>query len=240
MRRSEPFVLSLLALAMLLSASSARACSCALPPAFSEAFERSDAIFLGEVLAVESAAPDYYPSAVWVVFRVDASWKGDTPATTRLLTAADGASCGFTFVPGSRYLVYAFQGVEGWGSGSDPKALWTNLCWRTHAYWPEDPDLAALEWTRSVEFRAPFPSPSIGDVVFDYVLGAERRVELAIYDLGGRQVRVLLTHDAQAPGPHRLVWDGRDRAGRAAGAGIYVAALTVEGRRFERRFALLR
>lgn len=239
MRRSRPFVLLLLVVALLLSPSlDARACTCAYGPTFLEAFERSDAIFLGEVLAVENAAPDGYPEAVWAVFRVDASWKGNPPATTRLLTAANGGTCGFTFVPGTRYLVYAFQGLEGWGPGSDPDALTTGLCWRTHAYWPEDPDLVALGRTTVVEFRAPFPSPASGDVAFGYTVGAEGPVELTIYDLGGRQVRVLF--GPQAPGPHQLVWDGRDRAGRMVGAGIYVAALTMGGQRFERRFALLR
>ncbi|MGH7730446.1 MAG: FlgD immunoglobulin-like domain containing protein [Candidatus Eiseniibacteriota bacterium] len=182
----------------------------------------------------------YYPAAVRAVFRVDRSWKGDPPATTRLLTAASDISCGYTFVPGARYLVYAFQGVDGWESGSDPSALWTSLCWRTHPYSPEDPDLAALGRTRVLEFRAPFPSPSSGDVAFDYTLGAESQVELSIYDLGGRQVRVLVGREAQSAGPHQRIWDGRDRAGRVARAGIYVAALAVGGERFERRFALLR
>jgi hypothetical protein len=91
-----------------------------------------------------------------------------------------------------------------------------------------------------LEFRAPFPSPSSGWVSFDFFLPAEALVELAIYDLGGRRVRVVYGPDAQPPGPRRLVWDGRDGAGRAAGAGIYVAALTVGGRRLERRFALVR
>jgi glucose/arabinose dehydrogenase len=91
-----------------------------------------------------------------------------------------------------------------------------------------------------VEFRAPFPSPSSADVAFEYTLGAESAVQLVIYDLRGRRVRDVFGPVAQGPGPHRLAWDGRDRAGRVAGAGIYVAALTVGGERFERRFALVR
>ena len=242
MRRLGSFVLQLLVLASpLTSSSEAEACSCALPPSFAEAFRRSDAVFLGEVLAVESANPEPYPPAVWAVFRVDRSWKGEPPVTARVLTAAGGASCGFTFVPGNRYLVYAFRGVDGWsGVDPDPDALWTTLCWRTHDYSPEDPDLAALEGIGVVAFRAPFPSPSSGDVAFEYTLDAEKRVELAIYDLGGRQVRVLVEREVQDRGPHHRVWDGRDRVGRTARAGIYVASLTIAGRRHERRFALLR
>jgi hypothetical protein len=44
----------------------------------------------------------------------------------------------------------------------------------------------------------------------------------------------------EGPVPHRRVWDGRDQEGRVVGAGIYIAALTVGGERFERRFARVR
>jgi len=241
MRWSKPFALPLLALTLILTPSSdARACTCAGDQGFVAAFDASDAVFLGDVLSIENAGPDYYPTAVWVLFRVDKSWKGEPPLTTRLLTAGSGVSCGFTFVPGTRYLVYAYRGVEGWGPGPDPDALQTNLCARTHAYRPDDPDLGALDWTGSVGFLAPYPSPSTGEVAFDYSLGAEGSVELAIYDLSGRQVRVLFERDAQAPGPHHRVWDGRDRSGRSARAGVYIAVLTMDGMRLHRRFALLR
>jgi hypothetical protein len=89
------------------------------------------------------------------------------------------------------------------------------------------------------EFRAPFPTPSSGSVSFAYQLSAEAEVTLRIYDLGGRLVREVL-RERQGAGPHGGVWDGHDRHGRTAGAGIYVAALTVGGERIERRFALVR
>jgi hypothetical protein len=91
-----------------------------------------------------------------------------------------------------------------------------------------------------IEFRAPFPSPSNGLVSFDFTLPAEARVELAIYDAGGRRVRGVFGPDALPPGARRLVWDAQDGAGRVAGAGIYLAVLTVGGQRLERRFALVR
>jgi flagellar hook capping protein FlgD len=236
MRRSTLFLLPFLGLALVFGAwSDARGCSCAIGPSFAEAFQGSDAIFLGEVIAFESAGPGYYPGMVWVEFRVDRSWKGDPPMTTRLLTSESSASCGFPFAAGTRYLVYAFRGE--WGPGP---ALWTHMCWRTHAYSAEDPDLVALGRSNVVEFRPPFPSPSSGDVAFDYTLGAKVPVELVIYDSGGRTVRTLFGPEDQEPGPHQLFWDGRDRAGRMARAGIYLAALTMGGQRYERRFALLR
>ena len=169
MQRFPPILPPLLALTLSLAASSdARACSCALPPPFAEAVERSDAIFLGEVLAIESTETGDSAAPIWAVFRVDRSWKGDPPQTTRVMTAASSVSCGFRFVPGTRYLVYAFRG--GTGLPEDPNGLHTNLCWRTHASSPGDPDLAALDGMKVVGFRAPFPSPSSGDVAFEYTL----------------------------------------------------------------------
>ncbi len=92
----------------------------------------------------------------------------------------------------------------------------------------------------AVEFRAPFPSPSSGAVTFEYSLGVESIVEIAVHDLGGRRVAEVFGPEAKEPGPHSAPWDGRDRAGRPVPAGIYLAALTVAGQRFERRFALVR
>ena len=154
--------------------------------------------------------------------------------TVRILTSASSASCGFEFMTGDRYLVYAIRGDGGEGG----TALTTNLCWRTHLYWPDDPDLVVLEGVEVPGLRPPYPSPSNGAVAFEYTIGADTRVELRIYDLRGRQVRVL--EGAGTRGPHQVVWDGRDRTGRVAGAGVYVGALTIGGQRFERRFALLR
>lgn len=98
----------------------------------------------------------------------------------------------------------------------------------------------AVDPVATVEFRAPFPSPSQGAVSFEYALPAEGPVALVIYDPGGRRVREVFGPESQGPGPRRAIWDGRDHTGRDAGAGVYVAALTVGGERFERRFALVR
>lgn len=91
-----------------------------------------------------------------------------------------------------------------------------------------------------VEFRAPYPSPSNGDVAFDYSIPADAMVELVIYDFAGRRVREVYGPRVEGPVPQRRVWDGRDQEGRVVGAGIYIAALTVGGARFERRFARVR
>lgn len=89
-----------------------------------------------------------------------------------------------------------------------------------------------------VEFRAPFPSPSTGNVSFEYGLPTEAPVALVIYDLGGRQVRTLVAPQVQTAGPQRVTWDGHDERGRPLAPGIYLARLIVAGHSFERRLVL--
>jgi len=44
--------------------------------------------------------------------------------------------------------------------------------------------------------------------------------ELAVYDATGRRVRDLAAA-ARGEGPHTLIWDGRDAAGRRVPSGLY-------------------
>jgi len=91
-----------------------------------------------------------------------------------------------------------------------------------------------------VEFGPPYPSPTDANVAFDYALPVSLSVSLAIYDLGGRRVRVVVPSQMQSAGPHHEGWDGFDEQGRRAAAGIYVARLTAGGEERERRFSLVR
>ncbi len=65
------------------------------------------------------------------------------------------------------------------------------------------------------------------------------RVELKVYNMLGQLVRTLV--EAQLPaGSHRVAWDGRDQAGRAMAAGLYVYSLTANGTRMNKKMALIR
>jgi hypothetical protein len=60
-------------------------------------------------------------------------------------------------------------------------------------------------------------------------LGAPRPVEIGIYDLSGRQVRVLAAV-AEANGRYEgKGWDGRDESGQLVPPGLYVLRIAVEG-----------
>jgi flagellar hook assembly protein FlgD len=75
------------------------------------------------------------------------------------------------------------------------------------------------------------PNPCVDRAFIHYQLGARSNVHLAIFNLLGQEIRVLL-HESQDVGLHNAVWDGRDESGRAAPNGPYflrLRAVVVSG-----------
>ncbi len=64
------------------------------------------------------------------------------------------------------------------------------------------------------------PNPSRGDASLYFTLPRAGDVEIGIYNLAGRRVRVLRA--SMPAGAHRITWDGRDHSGQAVRAGFYV------------------
>jgi hypothetical protein len=74
-----------------------------------------------------------------------------------------------------------------------------------------------------------YPNPFNPRTVIAFELAETGPIELAIYDLGGRLVRVLES-GTQAAGRHESTWDGQDNAGRAVPTGTYFCRLnTAQG-----------
>jgi hypothetical protein len=76
------------------------------------------------------------------------------------------------------------------------------------------------------------PNPSRGATALRFALPEGDRagmVTLGIHDAAGRLVRTLVARPL-APGVHTATWDGRDRAGRPACAGVYLGRLEHAGR----------
>lgn len=65
------------------------------------------------------------------------------------------------------------------------------------------------------------------------------RVRVAVYDLAGRMVRLLLD-DRQPAGLHDVAWDGRREGGTQVPAGVYVVRAAVEGRTVSRAIVRVR
>jgi glycosidase len=68
------------------------------------------------------------------------------------------------------------------------------------------------------------PNPFNPATTIRYALPAGSHVQIAVYDVAGRQVAVLRDGDEPA-GLHEVRWDGNDDQGRPASAGVYVARL---------------
>lgn len=72
------------------------------------------------------------------------------------------------------------------------------------------------------------PNPFNALVKVAYSLSSAQRVEVAVFDVGGRLVRRLVTDARQDAGPHQLEWDGADGEGRPAASGFYVVRVQGE------------
>ncbi|MFA6109039.1 MAG: Calx-beta domain-containing protein [Candidatus Latescibacterota bacterium] len=71
---------------------------------------------------------------------------------------------------------------------------------------------------------ASYPNPFNPATEIVYALPEDAPVRLAVYDVLGQQVR-LLVDQIQAGGIYRVGWDGRDKAGQALAAGLYLFRL---------------
>ena len=104
--------------------SAADACTCARSGSACEEFSRVDAVFVGRVIGIQHSAeaPKFGTRRVQIAV-VDAL-RGVNPGHVTVRTyPANGGSCGYPFVEGETYLVYAFQ--------PEPGVLVATMCGRT-------------------------------------------------------------------------------------------------------------
>ncbi len=98
------------------------------------------------------------------------------------------------------------------------------------------PPGAALATT----LRGARPNPFQLTTELEFTLARSAEVELAIYDVLGREVRVLARGVRLDPGLQRLAWDGRRSDGGVAGAGAYFVRLRAEGGQWSRMLVKVR
>jgi len=84
-----------------------------------------------------------------------------------------------------------------------------------------------------------YPNPFNPETVLRFDLPASAQVRLAVYDLLGREVKVLLSGSLPA-GAHAVRWDGRDASGRTAASGVYLYRLVAGSFTQTRHMTLLR
>jgi hypothetical protein len=83
------------------------------------------------------------------------------------------------------------------------------------------------------------PNPFNPSTTIAFDIAAAGVAELAVFDVAGRRVCTLL-HGMLPAGTHRVLWDGRDAAGHAAGSGLYLYRLRTASGSLTQRMALVR
>ena len=119
----------------------ADACSCAGPGLPCEAVWRSDVVFSGRVVSLESRAPG--TETLGVEFAVIQNLRGPQ---LRTIVVANSGGCGYSFKIGESYLVYAksFQGT-----------LTTSMCTRTRPLRDAADDLEYAQSLSAATLRSP-------------------------------------------------------------------------------------
>ncbi len=84
-----------------------------------------------------------------------------------------------------------------------------------------------------------FPNPSCGSTSFAFTLPLETHVSLRLYDVRGGLTRTLVA-EIRPGGRHLSIWNGRDRRGHVAPAGVYFARLEAGGSAVTKRVVLTR
>lgn len=117
--------------------SQALACKCELLNT-SDAYSKADVVFSGIVASFfdREGNEQVYKDVEFVVYD---SWKGNEndPRVVTISTETSSDACGFDFVEGREYLVYAFEGNDG--------KLYTNTCSRTTLLSLVPDEIAVLE-----------------------------------------------------------------------------------------------
>ena len=72
-----------------------------------------------------------------------------------------------------------------------------------------------------------------------FLLSRPEQVSLAVYDILGRQVRILIARQDLAPGEYQIQWDGRDTRGRLVAPGLYFFLMRAGGRTLSRKTIIL-
>jgi len=83
------------------------------------------------------------------------------------------------------------------------------------------------------------PNPMRRDVLVQFSLPEPANVKLSVYDVAGREVRMILAGFLNA-GIHSVRWDGSGKDGQPAAAGVYFYRLRVGGQALARRLVILR
>ena len=150
------------------------------------------------------------------------------PTSAKALTSVPHPTVSFDDTPpaGDWYYLVAAVSEGGYGGGYSDKV---------HTSGGASAVDDALPRIMAIARIAPNPFNPRTTIHFDVARSGP--VRLGIYDVRGRLVQDLVT-GTLAPGRHQAVWDGHDRSGRAAAAGVYFVRMTGEGKALTAKMVL--
>jgi TolB protein len=174
------------------------------------------------------------------VITMDADGSNQVQLTDNLVTDATP-----TFSPDGQRIVFhrlvagTFQLFEMNADGADVVQLTTPPGLNLFANWGElrvkvaaasrrPIDGSPADGHSSLRLDAVSPNPGRGVMTFRFESPTQGRVRLAIYDVHGRRVAIVLD-GTLASGLRSVSWNGRDLAGRLVGSGTYFAKLEAGG-----------
>lgn len=84
-----------------------------------------------------------------------------------------------------------------------------------------------------------YPNPFNSETVIEYALRRPGHVKIAVFNVLGQLVRVLLDQEIGA-GTHRVSWDARNAAGEAVASGVYLYRIEANGFVDSKRMVLVK
>ena len=193
MNRSRLLYLCATVFAMLLCAPvAALACSCSQERPSCEDFGSSRAVFVGKVVGAKEQREEKNEDGTTttyqvgeIYFSVEQSFLGVKSSRIVIHSGTGGADCGYWFLKGERYLVYAY--------GESMDSLGTNICTRTKPLEAAEEDL---------DFLRTMPRKGSGVRIYGTVVAASKDPKSPDWrtkkPLSGVTVKLVgkITHDA--------------------------------------------
>lgn len=100
-------------------------------------------------------------------------------------------------------------------------------------------DVPGARLPHSLVLQPASPNPFNPATTVRFELPSHARTILRVFDVRGRRVRLLLD-EQRGPGPHRVIWNGRDDAGGLVAAGTYFVELQSGGEHSVRKATVIK
>jgi len=104
---------------------------------------------------------------------------------------------------------------------------------------PQGQGAPAAEALQPTGLTSIHPNPFNPETTVGFALASPERVRLAIYDVRGTLVKLLVDRTMPA-GEHRATWNGTDERGRPASSGIYFVRMNAGSYRETKKVVMLK